>query len=243
MTESDFSCPCIIGYGSSPSRCGPPYSTHITRQRRPDARPPRFEGSILVEFSRVVSEWALGRSSAHAGSTTKPTVTATTAINAAIRIFETRFRGFSSFFGALQRRAATGSLRRLTLVVFRWCVSIVTPLAAARIEPGVMPPRASLNAFARQSRQRMARDHQFLLGRNNVKGHTAIGRRYAGRVCRIRFLIQNRTQPGEPGRNARADSPMLPPACRHEARRDSRNNQVQTRPAGPCSIAGRARRC
>src|SRR5204863_9388695 len=22
-TESDFSCPCIIGYGSSPSRCGP----------------------------------------------------------------------------------------------------------------------------------------------------------------------------------------------------------------------------
>src|SRR5262245_39020080 len=26
MTESDFSCPCIIGYGSSPSRCGPPYS-------------------------------------------------------------------------------------------------------------------------------------------------------------------------------------------------------------------------
>src|SRR5271166_3992072 len=24
MTESDFSCPCIIGYGSSPSRCGVP---------------------------------------------------------------------------------------------------------------------------------------------------------------------------------------------------------------------------
>src|SRR4249920_2549957 len=23
MTESDFSCLCIIGYGSSPSRCGP----------------------------------------------------------------------------------------------------------------------------------------------------------------------------------------------------------------------------
>src|SRR6202048_978155 len=23
MTESDFSCPCIIGFGSSPSRCGP----------------------------------------------------------------------------------------------------------------------------------------------------------------------------------------------------------------------------
>ena len=26
MTESDFSCPCIIGYGSSPSRCGPSLS-------------------------------------------------------------------------------------------------------------------------------------------------------------------------------------------------------------------------
>src|SRR4249919_4134522 len=26
MAESDFSCPCIIGYGSSPSRCGPPYA-------------------------------------------------------------------------------------------------------------------------------------------------------------------------------------------------------------------------
>jgi hypothetical protein len=26
MAERDFSCPCIIGYGSSPSRCGPPYS-------------------------------------------------------------------------------------------------------------------------------------------------------------------------------------------------------------------------
>src|SRR4029077_17951571 len=23
MAESDFSCPCIIGFGSSPSRCGP----------------------------------------------------------------------------------------------------------------------------------------------------------------------------------------------------------------------------
>src|SRR5436853_465377 len=41
MTESDFSCPCIIGYGSSPSRCGPPYLAH-TRQRRPDRRYPRF---------------------------------------------------------------------------------------------------------------------------------------------------------------------------------------------------------
>jgi hypothetical protein len=26
MAERDFSCPCIIGYGSSPSRCGPSLS-------------------------------------------------------------------------------------------------------------------------------------------------------------------------------------------------------------------------
>src|SRR5262249_31223334 len=38
MTRSDFSGPCIIGFGSSPSRCGPPY----TRRRRPDTRSPRF---------------------------------------------------------------------------------------------------------------------------------------------------------------------------------------------------------
>src|SRR5881392_3277863 len=42
MAGSDFSCPCIIGYGSSPSRCGPPYSAHRTRRRRPDTRSPRF---------------------------------------------------------------------------------------------------------------------------------------------------------------------------------------------------------
>jgi hypothetical protein len=42
MAGSDFSCPCIIGYGSSPSRCGPPYCAR-TLQRRPDPRPPRFQ--------------------------------------------------------------------------------------------------------------------------------------------------------------------------------------------------------
>src|SRR2546430_17175888 len=41
MARSDFSRPCIIGYGSSPSRCGPPYSLR-TRRRRPDTRPPSF---------------------------------------------------------------------------------------------------------------------------------------------------------------------------------------------------------
>src|SRR6266403_4783181 len=42
MTEPDLSCPFIIGYGSSPSRCGPPDSAHSTRRRRPDMRYPRF---------------------------------------------------------------------------------------------------------------------------------------------------------------------------------------------------------
>ena len=32
MTRSDFSCPCIIGFGSSPSRCGPSCS-RSTRRR------------------------------------------------------------------------------------------------------------------------------------------------------------------------------------------------------------------
>ena len=39
MTRSDFSCPCIIGFGSSPSRCRPSRSRNILR---PDPRPPRF---------------------------------------------------------------------------------------------------------------------------------------------------------------------------------------------------------
>jgi hypothetical protein len=34
MTESDFSCPCIIGYGSSPSRCGPSLSLNADGQSR-----------------------------------------------------------------------------------------------------------------------------------------------------------------------------------------------------------------
>src|SRR5208337_2502539 len=34
MAESDFSCPCIIGYGSSPSRCGPSLSRNSHGQTR-----------------------------------------------------------------------------------------------------------------------------------------------------------------------------------------------------------------
>jgi hypothetical protein len=35
MAESDFSRPCIIGYGSSPSRCGP---AAIAEPHDPDRR-------------------------------------------------------------------------------------------------------------------------------------------------------------------------------------------------------------
>ena len=34
MMESDFSCPCIIGYGSSPFRCGPSLSLDTDGQSR-----------------------------------------------------------------------------------------------------------------------------------------------------------------------------------------------------------------
>jgi hypothetical protein len=38
MASSDFPRPCIIGYGSSPSRCGPP-----AFNRRPDVGSPKFQ--------------------------------------------------------------------------------------------------------------------------------------------------------------------------------------------------------
>src|SRR5260370_1172997 len=38
MAERDFSCPCIIGYGSSPSPCGPSLSLHTYRPS-PDIPP------------------------------------------------------------------------------------------------------------------------------------------------------------------------------------------------------------
>ena len=44
MAGSDFSRPCIIGFGSSPSRCGP----GRLRRRRPDVRSPRFRRDPFV---------------------------------------------------------------------------------------------------------------------------------------------------------------------------------------------------
>src|SRR5262245_14108347 len=54
--QSDFSCPFIIGYGSSPSRCGP----LRLDAARPDKRPPRFR---RVPFMRDVA-LDLGRATA-----------------------------------------------------------------------------------------------------------------------------------------------------------------------------------
>src|SRR5438445_3928736 len=65
MAGSDFSCPCIIGYGSSPSRCGPPYSAHRTRRRRPDTRSPRFR---YDPFARDVALDRQGVSTSHGGA-------------------------------------------------------------------------------------------------------------------------------------------------------------------------------
>src|SRR5262249_5762842 len=42
MARSDFSCPCIIGYGSSPSRCGP------SRSRDADGRTRDLPGSDAI---------------------------------------------------------------------------------------------------------------------------------------------------------------------------------------------------
>ena len=57
MTESDFPRPCIIDYGSSPSRHGPPYSSP-TYARRPDVGPPKFRRDpfardVLLDPGRV----------------------------------------------------------------------------------------------------------------------------------------------------------------------------------------------
>src|SRR5919108_160786 len=55
MAGSDFSGPFIIGYGSSPSRCGPSYTAPI-RQRRSDPRSPSFRCDPFardVAFERI----------------------------------------------------------------------------------------------------------------------------------------------------------------------------------------------
>jgi hypothetical protein len=55
MARSDFSCPYILGYGSSPSRWGPP-----TQTARPNTRPPSFR---CDPFARDVASSRLKRSS------------------------------------------------------------------------------------------------------------------------------------------------------------------------------------
>ena len=60
MAESDFPRPCIIGYGSSPSRCGPRGTTAV---HRPDVRSPRFRRlpfvrDVFFDHGRVSSACA-----------------------------------------------------------------------------------------------------------------------------------------------------------------------------------------
>ena len=75
MAGSDFSCPCIIGYGSSPSRCGP--GQH---RRWSNAGSPRFRCDPFVRDVAIDP----GRASAprvtvpHMLPSTEPTVSAPT---------------------------------------------------------------------------------------------------------------------------------------------------------------------
>jgi hypothetical protein len=50
MTSSDFSRACIIGYGSSPSRCGPVLPQAVAREtsRFPSKERPHMPGSLTT---------------------------------------------------------------------------------------------------------------------------------------------------------------------------------------------------
>jgi len=88
MAESDFSCPCIIGYGSSPSRCGPPYLIRTEHWRRPDTRYPRFRRD---PFARDVA--------LDPGGTTMPRMTALHMLRSTMKTVSAP--AISSFRGSL----------------------------------------------------------------------------------------------------------------------------------------------
>src|SRR5437588_10628620 len=54
MAESDCSRPCIIGYGSSPSRCGPAAIAERSIARSPGSRPRSFCTCQVLRPRRVV---------------------------------------------------------------------------------------------------------------------------------------------------------------------------------------------
>jgi hypothetical protein len=84
MAESDFSRPCIIGYGSSPSRCGPPTQTT-------DGQTRDIPGSDAIHL-RVM--WALDP-----GGTTMPRITALHMLRSTMRTVSAPAN--SSFRGSL----------------------------------------------------------------------------------------------------------------------------------------------
>src|SRR5580700_1144042 len=53
MAESDFSCPCIIGFGSSPSRCGPVGSAACGRTAAPSRQRPGMARRAVVLVIRL----------------------------------------------------------------------------------------------------------------------------------------------------------------------------------------------
>ena len=97
MAESDFSCPCIIGYDSSPSRCGPPAA-----QVWSDTRDPRFR---RAPFARDVA--------LDPGGTTMPRITASHMLRSTMKTVSAP--AISSFRGSLPhptQRLCTLRVRR-----------------------------------------------------------------------------------------------------------------------------------
>ena len=72
MAESDFSRPCIIGYGSSPSRCGPAASAERSIARSPGSRARSVCTCQCLRPRRAVWTLAMSRPSV------LPSVTGTT---------------------------------------------------------------------------------------------------------------------------------------------------------------------
>src|ERR1700730_18657651 len=60
MTESDCACPCIIGYASSPSRCGPPYARANSQPtaRRGISQVPKQSLCALRRVKTRRAEWS-----------------------------------------------------------------------------------------------------------------------------------------------------------------------------------------
>lgn len=61
VPQLDFSRPCIIGFGSSPSRCGPSAACRLSTTRPPDSRTESVRTCRGLRPCRVVRELAITR--------------------------------------------------------------------------------------------------------------------------------------------------------------------------------------